>query len=70
MLVHVPATLSTPAPHVQTRLQEWVPGGELFHHLDVEGSFGDAAACFYAANVLLALQVGGWPGLGAVEAAA
>lgn len=37
-------------------LQEWVPGGELFHHLDVEGSFGDDAACFYAANVLLALE--------------
>ena len=37
-------------------LQEWVPGGELFHHLDVEGSFSDAAAAFYAANVLLALE--------------
>jgi len=37
-------------------LQEWVPGGELFHHLDIEGSFSDAAACFYAANVLLALE--------------
>jgi len=38
-------------------LQEWVPGGELFHHLDIEGSFQDEAACFFAANVLLALQV-------------
>jgi serine/threonine protein kinase len=38
------------------RTQEWVPGGELFHHLDIEGSFSDAAACFYAANVLLALE--------------
>jgi cGMP-dependent protein kinase len=37
-------------------LQEWVPGGELFHHLDVEGSFSDAAARFYAANVVVALQ--------------
>eukprot|EP00879_Flechtneria_rotunda_P001387 GHRR01001538.1.p1 GENE.GHRR01001538.1~~GHRR01001538.1.p1 ORF type:complete len:1213 (+),score=453.23 GHRR01001538.1:393-3641(+) len=37
-------------------LQEWVPGGELFHHLDIEGSFNDATACFYAANVLLALE--------------
>lgn len=37
-------------------LQEWVPGGELFHHLDIEGSFSDGAACFYAANVLLALE--------------
>jgi serine/threonine protein kinase len=37
-------------------LQEWVPGGELFHHLDIEGSFSDATACFYAANVLLALE--------------
>jgi serine/threonine protein kinase len=37
-------------------VQEWVPGGELFHHLDIEGSFSDAAACFYAANVLLALE--------------
>lgn len=37
-------------------VQEWVPGGELFHHLDIEGSFSDGAACFYAANVLLALE--------------
>uniref|UniRef100_A0A383VZL0 cGMP-dependent protein kinase n=1 Tax=Tetradesmus obliquus TaxID=3088 RepID=A0A383VZL0_TETOB len=37
-------------------LQEWVPGGELFHHLDIEGSFSDATACFYAANVLLAME--------------
>ena len=31
-------------------------GGELFHYLDVEGSFTDNAARFYTANVLLALQ--------------
>ncbi|WIA31049.1 hypothetical protein OEZ86_001080 [Tetradesmus obliquus] len=37
-------------------LQEWVPGGELFHHLDIEGSFSDATACFYTANVLLAME--------------
>lgn len=37
-------------------LQEWVPGGELFHHLDLEGSFDEATAMFYAANVLLALE--------------
>lgn len=33
-----------------------MPGGELFHHLDIEGSFNDQTACFYAANVLLALE--------------
>jgi serine/threonine protein kinase len=37
-------------------VQEWVPGGELFHHLDIEGSFSDTTACFYAANVLLAME--------------
>lgn len=37
-------------------LQEWVPGGELFHHLDLEGSFDEATAMFYAANVILALE--------------
>ncbi|PNH01088.1 cAMP-dependent protein kinase catalytic subunit beta [Tetrabaena socialis] len=37
-------------------LQEWVPGGELFHHLDVEGAFDEPTAMFYAANVLLALE--------------
>ncbi len=36
--------------------QEWVPGGELFHHLDVEGAFDEPTAMFYAANVLLALE--------------
>lgn len=36
--------------------QEWVPGGELFHHLDVEGAFDEPTAMFYAANVLLALD--------------
>lgn len=37
-------------------LQEWVAGGELFHHLDIEGAFDEATAMFYAANVLLALE--------------
>lgn len=37
-------------------LQEWVPGGELFYHLDREGAFDDSTAMFYAANVLLALE--------------
>jgi len=37
-------------------LQEWVPGGELFHHLDVQGAFSDAVAAFFAANVVLALE--------------
>lgn len=31
-------------------------GGELFHHLDIEGAFDDATAMFYTANVLLALE--------------
>jgi serine/threonine protein kinase len=37
-------------------LQEWVPGGELFHHLDLEGAFDEPKAMFFAANVLLALE--------------
>ena len=37
-------------------LQEWVPGGELFHHLDLEGAFDEPTAMFFAANVLLALD--------------
>lgn len=37
-------------------LQEWVPGGELFHHLDLEGAFDEATAMFFASNVLLALE--------------
>lgn len=37
-------------------LQEWVPGGELFHHLDLEGAFDDNTAMFFAASVLLALE--------------
>lgn len=36
--------------------QEMVPGGELFHHLDLEGAFDEATAQFYAASVLLALE--------------
>ena len=31
-------------------------GGELFYHLDKEGSFPEATARFYAANVLLAMS--------------
>lgn len=37
-------------------LQEWVGGGELFHHLDLAGAFDEATAMFFAANVLLALE--------------
>jgi len=37
-------------------LQEWVPGGELFHLLDIEGSFDEATVRFYTANVLLAFE--------------
>ncbi|KAJ9511311.1 hypothetical protein QJQ45_029755, partial [Haematococcus lacustris] len=35
---------------------EWVPGGELFHHLDLEGAFDENTAMFFAASVLLALE--------------
>ncbi len=38
-------------------VQEWVPGGELFHHLDLEGAFDEPTAMFFAASVLLALEV-------------
>jgi len=31
-------------------------GGELFHHICEEGAFTEARACFYAAEILLALQ--------------
>jgi len=37
-------------------LQEWVPGGELFHHLDLEGAFDEPTAMFFAASVLLSLE--------------
>lgn len=37
-------------------LQEWVPGGELFHHLDLEGAFDEPTAMFFAASVLMALE--------------
>ena len=55
---HTHTTHTHTHTHTQTveTPQEWVPGGELFHHLDVEGSFGDDAACFYAANVIMALE--------------
>ena len=36
--------------------QEWVPGGELFHHLDILGAFDEPTAVFFAANVLLSLS--------------
>lgn len=42
--------------HVIQASSSCIAGGELFHYLDVEGSFSDEAARFYAANVLLALQ--------------
>ncbi len=47
---------SLPPPLPSWLPQEWVPGGELFHHLDVEGAFDEPTAMFYAANVLLALE--------------
>lgn len=37
-------------------LQEWVPGGELFMHLQNSQHFSESTARFYAANVLLALD--------------
>lgn len=37
-------------------LQEWVPGGELFHHLDLQGAFDEPTSVFFAANVLLSLE--------------
>jgi serine/threonine protein kinase len=37
-------------------IQEWVPGGELFHHLDLEGAFDEPTSMFFAANVVLALD--------------
>ncbi len=33
-----------------------MPGGELFHHLDLEGAFDEPTAMFFAASVLLALE--------------
>jgi len=44
--------------HTRTHTQEWVPGGELFHHLDLEGAFDEPTAMFFAASVLNALEVG------------
>jgi serine/threonine protein kinase len=39
-------------------LLELTSGGELFHHLGqtTKGRFGNAASCFYAANVVCALE--------------
>ncbi len=37
-------------------LQEWVPGGELFVHLQNNQCFSESVAKFYAANVLMALE--------------
>ncbi|GMH43342.1 hypothetical protein BSKO_11264 [Bryopsis sp. KO-2023] len=37
-------------------LQEWVPGGELLHQLELEPRFKEAKARFYAANILLSLE--------------
>lgn len=33
-----------------------MPGGELFHHLDLEGAFDESTSMFFAASVLLALE--------------
>lgn len=33
-----------------------MPGGELFHHLDIQGAFHEDQAMFFAASVLLALE--------------
>lgn len=35
---------------------ELVPGGELFSYLEAKGTLRDSVACFYAANVVLALE--------------
>ena len=59
-----PSSTSPPHPHPNVAktlkpsetMQEWVPGGELFHHLDLEGAFDEPTAQFYAASVLLALE--------------
>lgn len=37
-------------------LMDWVPGGELFHYIDVHHSFDEATARFFAANVVLTLE--------------
>jgi len=37
-------------------LQEWVPGGELFYHLDMQGAFDEETTKFYTASTLLALE--------------
>jgi serine/threonine protein kinase len=42
--------------HCLYMLMEWVPGGELFHYIDLHHSFNEETARFYAANVLLALE--------------
>ena len=37
-------------------LQEWMPGGELFHHMQREDVFSENAAKFYTACVVVALE--------------
>lgn len=37
-------------------LMEWVPGGELFHYIDMYHSFDELTARFYAANVVLMME--------------
>lgn len=37
-------------------MKEWVPGGELFHRLDIVGSFSENVAMFYTANVIVAFE--------------
>ena len=37
-------------------LMDWVPGGELFHYIDVHHSFDEPTARFFAANVVLTME--------------
>ena len=37
-------------------LMDWVPGGELFHYIDVYQSFDEKTARFFAGNVILAIE--------------
>ncbi len=48
--------LQPPKPPPFLPPQEFVGGGELFHHLDLEGAFDEPTSAFFAANVLLALD--------------
>jgi serine/threonine protein kinase len=37
-------------------LMDWVPGGELFHYIDVMRCFDEPTAKFYAANAMLSME--------------